>query len=872
MGARSRETEEQRRLVRVLYVDPTVDEPDEAVEPLLSDDRFEVEYREHTAAALDALEGGGFDCVLSEYSLVQTEVFTFLEEVRDRCPDIPLVVFTDQGSEQVASEAFAAGVADYFTKAQAAQTESLLRERLLATVEQTGTANGQSGGTEHRSAARTGRDTTTLFAELPIPAIRFEFVGDDAVVRDVNSAFTETFGFDTDVLRGRSAGVLTVPTDADRETDHEAPTAPAEPVETVVTRVTEEGPRQFRFRTIPVHGDGGTTDVFGIYAETVDHGRDEADSTLSCYRVDRTLETTATGIWSWDVAADRFAWHDGTAQLLGCEPAALGESMADLLGRVHPVDRDDLEAAFETASETGRLDTEFRVQTADGRQRWISGRGETLSNGTGERYLAGVFTDVTRHKDREAELLRYETVIEAAGDPVYVLDENGDFEFVNDAFVEMTGYGRDAVVGEHASVLLEESAIEDGEEVIRALLNSDVDRGVIECEIETEYGTERWCEINIGLLCDGGSFEGTTGTIRDITEHKQQKAELQRERDRFSALFDAVPEPVVRLRYEDENPVIREVNDEFTAVFGYEQAEVAGEPINDLIVPDEELRSACEIDRVATDGEQVTREVRREAVDGIREFLFRSVPVESENGHTEQFALYVDITERKAHERRIEQQRDDLDILNQMMQHDIRNDLQTVVAFADTLEQRLEGEPREYASRIHENAESAVDLVQSARELADAMLQDDFEQESMSLAVALEPQLDELRDTDDVVVTVDGDIPDTRVRADEMLDSVFRNLLQNAVEHNDKELSAVHVSVTEADDCVRVAIGDNGPGIPDEQEAAIFDKGNKGLDSDGTGVGLYLVTTLLDQYGGDISISDNEPEGTVFTVELPTIE
>jgi signal transduction histidine kinase len=45
-----------------------------------------------------------------------------------------------------------------------------------------------------------------------------------------------------------------------------------------------------------------------------------------------------------------------------------------------------------------------------------------------------------------------------------------------------------------------------------------------------------------------------------------------------------------------------------------------------------------------------------------------------------------------------------------------------------------------------------------------------------------------------------------------------------------------------------------------------------GLDSAGTGLGLYLVDTLVDRYGGEIRVEDNDPEGTVFVVELPLAE
>jgi signal transduction histidine kinase len=121
-------------------------------------------------------------------------------------------------------------------------------------------------------------------------------------------------------------------------------------------------------------------------------------------------------------------------------------------------------------------------------------------------------------------------------------------------------------------------------------------------------------------------------------------------------------------------------------------------------------------------------------------------------------------------------------------------------------------------------------------------------------------------------VTVENRIPDVEVRGNELLEAVFRNVIENAIVHNDKEAPRVRISTRLEDGAVVVAIADNGPGVPDSQKETIFGKGEKGLDSAGAGIGLYLVRTLLDQYGGDVRVEDNDPEGAVFLVELPVVE
>jgi signal transduction histidine kinase len=107
------------------------------------------------------------------------------------------------------------------------------------------------------------------------------------------------------------------------------------------------------------------------------------------------------------------------------------------------------------------------------------------------------------------------------------------------------------------------------------------------------------------------------------------------------------------------------------------------------------------------------------------------------------------------------------------------------------------------------------------------------------------------------------------VIGNEMLGSVFRNLLQNAILHNDKETPEITITAERQQRQIEVRIADNGPGVPDAQKETIFGKGAKGLESEGTGIGLYLVQSLVESYGGDVWVEDNTPEGAIFVVQLP---
>ena len=421
---------------------------------------------------------------------------------------------------------------------------------------------------------------------------------------------------------------------------------------------------------------------------------------------------------------------------------------------------------------------------------------------------------------------------------------------------------------------------------------SSLRQGFRELE-DGQYGTqvglndsEEWKQVEAGF----NHLSQALATSR--AEQMARQRELRRERDRFEALFQGVPEPVVDVEITDGGTALRDANEAFESTFGHRIEDVAGEDINDLIVPDLAADEAETIDGQAAAGEQITRQVRRETRDGVREFLFRSAPIDTEGTVSRQFGVYIDITDRNEYEARLREQRDNLDTLNQVLRHDIRNDLQLVTAYADLLadayEQRdLDGdtEERRYLEKINDSAAHAVELTETARNMADVMLTDETERKPMRLRTALESELETIRSETDAVVVTDGTIPDVTVSANEILGSVFRNLLTNAVQHNDKDIAEVQVSaaVDQDGDVVRIRVADNGPGIPDGREEEIFGKGEKGLRSGGTGLGLYLVQTLVDTYGGDVWVedrgaepssgrrddSDDAPAGAVFVVELP---
>lgn len=257
--------------------------------------------------------------------------------------------------------------------------------------------------------------------------------------------------------------------------------------------------------------------------------------------------------------------------------------------------------------------------------------------------------------------------------------------------------------------------------------------------------------------------------------------------------------------------------------------------------------------------------------DGTRYYDVSSTPFLAGEVMTGQLVTVTDVTERESYRQRLEEKTEQLEALNRVVRHDIRNDMAVILGWAEILEDHIDEEGEDALNRVLQKSRHVIQITEVARDFVESLSKDGtVELEEIELKPLLDAELAAVRDSfPNAHFQVPGELPDVSVLANEMLSSVFRNILENAVRHNDKETPEITVTFEENPETVRCRIADNGPGIPDIQKEQIFGKGEKGLDSPGSGIGLYLVHLLIDEFGGDVWVEDNHPDGSAFVVELP---
>ena len=322
-----------------------------------------------------------------------------------------------------------------------------------------------------------------------------------------------------------------------------------------------------------------------------------------------------------------------------------------------------------------------------------------------------------------------------------------------------------------------------------------------------------------------------------------------------------------------DNPIIY-ANAAFERITGYPVAEVVGRNCRFLQGEDTDAKTVARLRRAIDDWDPVTVEIRNYRRNG-EEFWNQVTiaPIYDEDGEPSNYVGFQqDVTDRKRAEENLETERDRLALLNQIVRHDIRNDMAVALGWGGELADRIGEDEADTFERIMTAATHTKELTEAVGDLAGILGTADPELEPIELDGVLRTEIERVRSNFDyrsAGVKIHGDdLPTVAVTATSILSSVFGNLLNNAVFHNDEADVRIDVDVTVDAETAVVRIADNGSGIPDSRKREVFGRGEKGLESPGSGLGLYLVDNLVETYGGRVWIENNEPKGAVFCVEL----
>jgi energy-coupling factor transport system substrate-specific component len=344
---------------------------------------------------------------------------------------------------------------------------------------------------------------------------------------------------------------------------------------------------------------------------------------------------------------------------------------------------------------------------------------------------------------------------------------------------------------------------------------------------------------------------------------------LEETRENYSVLGEKTHDGVAIV----QDGVFRFVNPQMATLCGREESDILGTPLEAVLAPEyrDSITQRHE-KRLAGEPAPEQYEVELLTPAGTRRYVDLQVKRISHDGRPAVLVTAKDITDWKELEAQLRTQRDNVELLNQVLRHDVMNEMDLMMQIARRCESDLETDTsveHSYPEQLLASGERVIDLLEASQTLTDVVSELHLDRKPIPLAPLLEREVAVVSDQHPAAtVRIEQPLSEVSVRAQETLESVIRNLLSNAVEHNDADDPEVVVSVEPGDTRVLVRIADDGPGIPDDRKSDVFDPDVGSGETPTSGLGLYLVDALVSQIGGDVWIEDNRSDGSVFCVTL----
>ncbi|MFB6184190.1 MAG: GAF domain-containing protein [Haloarculaceae archaeon] len=565
--------------IRVLHVDDDPGFAELTVDALENeDDGFEVETVRHASDGLARLEETTYDCIVSDYQMPGRNGIEFLDAVREEYPDVPFVLFTGKGSEEVASEAISAGATDYLQKRGGTEQYELLANRVRNAVEQYRATRRAAEldrirtlGSDINQAlvrATSREEIERRICEIVSDSDPYMFAWIGEVDADTNRIVPRfSAGVEDDYLEE-----ITVTADETATGRGPAGTALRERRVAVSQNVYEDPDFQ-RWReaalergyravaAVPLSYRETLYGVLVVYADRanafdederrllaelggdIGHAFHSLDIRAKLREerefVDQALDALEDVFYVADPDGNLRQWNDRLSEVTGYDD---DEITAMQVRDIFPADeRDRIDDAVE-AGFTAENVVEADLVTADGERVPYEFIGSRLTDSEGSLSgFIGIGRDVSDRRERQAQLRARATAMEASIDGMAILDAEEEYVFVNQAHADVYGYDDpDAFVGETWRMCYGEDE--------RARIERAVKPAVFE--------TGSWRGQAVGTRRDGTTFPqdlsltrldggGMICVVRDVTDRKRREDALRELHETTRDFMEATDEQAV---------------------------------------------------------------------------------------------------------------------------------------------------------------------------------------------------------------------------------------------------------------------------------------------------------------------------------------
>jgi PAS domain S-box-containing protein len=508
--------------------------------------------------------------------------------------------------------------------------------------------------------------------------------------------------------------------------------------------------------------------------------------------------------------------------------------------------------------------------------------------------LAGVL-DITDRKKAEEALRqseqKYRLVVESLSEGIWVLDPDACTSFVNPRMAEMLGYAPAEMIGKPIHSFIPPAHGARMEERLRC--RREGVREEYECEFVTREG-DRITALMIAcpFSDDAGEFRGSIAGVMDITERKRAQEDILIRNQQLTVLNQIISVSAASLSLAElleeslektlelmglhvgivymldaerkrallqhqkgmpascvpKNRIIKVHHWPFNFIF------IAGQPryierqsdlnsIEASILEELEVSALACVPLIAESvvvGAVYAGSRSKESFSREEKSLLETIGKEIGSG----------ILKGMLH-KKLEAAHREANLYLDIMTHDIKNAENVSSLYADLLIEMLGGDAALYAKKIRSSVHKSAEIIGNVTTIR-RIHHDPPEVGQVELGPVIQNEVAAFPD-----VAIEAGMTSCRVWADDLLPEVFTNLIRNAVKFGGPAVG-ITIRVEDYDgESVQVSVEDTGPGVPDGMKESIFHRFERGwAEGCGDGLGLFIVRTLIERYGGTIRVED----------------
>jgi PAS domain S-box-containing protein len=513
------------------------------------------------------------------------------------------------------------------------------------------------------------------------------------------------------------------------------------------------------------------------------------------------------------------------------------------------------------------------------------------------KFFSTIARDISEQKRVETALResqeKYRDLVENIAEIIYTVDATGTLTFISPVVKVLGDYTPEEVIGHSFPEFIHPEDLPILIESFHHTLAGNLRPS--EFRVLRKSGGSLWVRSTSRPIMRDGQVVGLRGVLTDITERKQTEEALRESEQRYRNLFENANDAIATFTLD---AVITSFNRGAERMLGWSREEVVGQHASKASTPasialaaertrrfltgDKPSSSTFEAELVHKDGHIIPVEARTRA---IRDRSGKPIGFQG---------VYRDVSAKKA----LEKQREDF---LAMLAHDIKNPLAAILGYLDLLAQvRVTATPtpeQDFLMRIRDNALTINSLITNYLDLARAEAgQFALQKSPQSLASILQRVVHQyvgVAQRRHLTLTLDVAENLPTLMADRMaLERAFTNLVRNALKftpetghiivtarhwqaghgHNGTALSVTVPSLASDTEGIVIEVSDTGPGIAPDELPFLFQKYRRvstSRNQEGTGLGLFIVKTVVEAHGGHVGVESQLGVGACFRVILP---